>query len=315
MKKRKIIIDTDCGSDDAVAIVMALRERSVEVLCFTTVYGNVPLEQATTNTLISIEKAQTYQPPVYRGCSRPILRDVVYAYETHGQDGMGDIGLKVEQLTAEAENGVIKMLELLRSHEEGEIELITLGTLTNVALAFLMEPETMRKVKRIAMMGSAGLGCGNVTPVAEFNIWQDAEAAKIIVDSGIPLLFVGWDACLDAALLEQEDMDKISALNEIGAFCMACNRQLVQLNEERFGRPLLDMADPAAMAAILRPECIKTCDAYYCDVDISQGISYGAVVIDRMHTSGKLPNAEVCSALHGELFKNYLCEVIRGDFI
>jgi len=313
MVKRKVIIDTDCGSDDAVAIAMALNDPGVEILFFTTVCGNVSAEQEAINTLITIEQANTYEPPVYIGCRKPLLRDLVFAYETHGQDGMGDIGLKVNRLKVAEGNGVLKMLEALNEAEEGEIEIIALGPLTNIAVAIMLDPDAMRKVKKIYSMGSAGLGFGNVSPVAEFNIWQDAEAAKITLDFGIPLMFIGWDACLDEAMLNKDDIERIRNCSDLGRFAIECNRQLIELNTERFGEPVLDMADPAAMAAVLYPECIKECDAYYCDVDISQGISYGAVLVDKYHFSGKEPNAEICSALHGDKFKDYLYRMLCNN--
>ena len=123
-------------------------------------------------------------------------------------------------------------------------------------------------------------------------------------------MFIGWDACLDEAMLNKDDIERIRNCSDLGRFAIECNRQLIELNTERFGEPVLDMADPAAMAAVLYPECIKECDAYYCDVDISQGISYGAVLVDKYHFSGKEPNAEICSALHGDKFKDYLYRML-----
>lgn len=135
------------------------------------------------------------------------------------------------------------MLEALDAHEAGSIEIVTLGTLTNIAVAMRLAPDTMRKVKRIVAMGTAELGFGNVSPVAEFNIWQDAEAAKIVTEFGVPLTYVGWDACIDDAMLNE---DEINRLRDSGSskFAVDCNRQLMLLNEQRFGRPCLDMADP-----------------------------------------------------------------------
>lgn len=306
MDKRKVIIDTDCGSDDAMAIAMALNDPSVEILFFTTVHGNVTAEQAAANTLTTIEYAGSYEPPVYIGCKAPLLRNSVFAYETHGKDGLGDIGLEAKRLKVTQGNAIFKMIEALNAAEQDEIEIITLGTLTNIALAMRVDPDAMRKVKRISMMGSAGLGCGNVSPVAEFNIWQDAEAAKMVVDFGVPLLFVGWDACLGEALLHHDDIERLRTGSELGKFTIDCNRQLAELNTARLGEAMLDMADPAAMAAILYPECIRACADYYCDVDISVGISYGNVLVDRCHDMPNPVNASVCSALIGEKFKEYL---------
>lgn len=304
--RKKLIIDTDCGSDDAMAIAMALRDPRYEILCFTTVTGNVDARQAAQNTLFTIEAAGTYEPPVYIGCETPLLVPFVGAAETHGDDGMGDIGLVPKRLKVAEGNGVLKMVELLRCSRQGEIDIITLGTLTNIAIAMRLFPDEMRKVGRIVMMGTAGLGTGNVSPAAEFNIWQDAEAAKIVFEFGVPLMAVGWDACIDDAMLERKDLDRLIQSGPLGKVMVDCNRVLMQMNYDRFGRDCLDMADPAAVAAALFPECIDDCDDYYCEVDTSSGPSYGGVLVDRYHFSGKPANCAVCSKLKPELFKEYI---------
>jgi len=310
MDKRKIIIDTDCGSDDAMAIAMALNEPSVHIELITTVHGNVSAKQAMINTLTTIEYAKSYEPPVYLGCEKPLLIESHFAFETHGDDGMGDIGLKPKRLKACEGNGVIALLKCLEESEQGEIELITIGTLTNIAVAIRMAPEVMKKVKRISIMGTSGLGPGNVTPVAEFNIWQDAEAAKIVFAFDVPLFVIGWDACLGEAMLDKDDIKKIREGSPLGQFAIDCNRQLMLMNRERFGSDVLDMADPAALAAILYPECIKTVGDYYCEIDTSSGISYGAAMVYDCADWGKKPNVTIVSALHGEKFKNYLYQTL-----
>lgn len=308
--KRKLIIDTDCGSDDAMAIAMALNDPSYEILFFTAVSGNVILEQAVQNTLLTIEMAGSYEPPVYAGCRDMLLRDLAFAHETHGKDGMGDRGFAPKRLKVTEGNGVLKMIEALKN-SGGDIEIVTLGPLTNIALAFKLDPGALKRVARIAIMGSAGLGAGNVSPLAEFNIWQDAEAAKIVFESGLPLFLVGWDACLDAAMLEEADIRRLRESGPLGRFSVDCNRRLLELNQERFGRPCLDMADPAAMAAALFPDCIDVCDEYFCEVDATPGPGYGAVLVDRYRFSGKKPNARLCSQLKPEKYKEYIFRTLE----
>ena len=270
-EKKKIIIDTDCGSDDAMAIAMALNDVAYEIIMITTVSGNVPMEQATINALTTIEYAATYEPPVYKGCRDMLLREMTYAYETHGNDGMGDIGLVPERLQAQEGNGVIKMLDALRNSKAGEIDIVALGPLTNLALAIRLDYEAMKKAGRIIIMGSAGLGAGNVTPLAEFNVWQDAEAAKIVAEAGLDyVMFVGWDACLGDSMLNPQEIARIRDGGPLGKFAIDCNKNLLEMNRERFGDDYLDMADPSAMAAALFPECIACCEKYYCEVDISE---------------------------------------------
>lgn len=309
---RKVIIDTDCGSDDAVAIAMVLMDQSVEILMFTTVAGNVRVDQATANTLTVIKETGTYCPPVYKGCDEMLKREWAGAHEEHGNDGMGDLDLIDYSLKESRGNAVEKILEALRTHDDKEIDIITLGPLTNIARAIMLEPETMKRANRIVMMGSSGLGEGNVTPTAEFNIWQDAEACQIVLDSGIePLIFVGWDACLGEAMLKPEEIKMIRKSGPLGKFCMDINHALMTLNRERFHDDYLDMADPAAMAAALYPECIDICDEYYCEADVSDTDTYGTLHVDRDHHTGKRPNAYICSRLKPQLFKEYLYRQLK----
>lgn len=312
MKKQKIIIDTDCGSDDAMAIAMAFNDERYEILFLTTVAGNVNAYQAAQNTLVTIEYANTYEAPVYLGCNAPILSNMVFAHETHGQDGMGDIGLKAKKLKIADGYAVFKLIEAFEKHGDKEIELVTLGPLTNIALAMRIAPDAMKKVKRISIMGSAGLGSGNVSPVAEFNIWQDAEAAKIVNDFGAKLMYVGWDACLGDAVLNEKEIEEIRFSGELGKFAIDCNKCLLEMNIKRFGYPCLDMADPAAISAALHPECILECSEYYCEVDVSSGPSYGSVLVDKYHFSGKKLNASVCSKLKPDVYKNYIRQMLRA---
>lgn len=314
MEKRKIIIDTDCGSDDAMAIAMALNDENYEIIMFTTVSGNVRVDQATDNVLTTLEYTDTYFPPVYKGTDEMLLRSWVGAAETHGDDGFGDLGYVPRSLTAAEGNAVIRMLEALRLNDSKTIDIIALGPLTNIALAVRLEPVTMKKVNRLVVMGTAGLGIGNVTPAAEFNIWQDPEACRIVLNFGFEdLTFVGWDACLDEAMLSSGEIERIRNSSELGRFLIDSNRTLMLLNRERFGQNCLDMADPAAMAAALYPECISECDKYFCEVDTANGPSYGGVLVDYYHFSDKKENAYIVSKLKADLYKNYIFKTLNVE--
>ncbi|HAX52374.1 MAG TPA: nucleoside hydrolase [Lachnospiraceae bacterium] len=310
--RQKIMIDTDCASDDAMAIAMALNDPAYEIQLISAVSGNVPVQQAAVNALTTIEYAGTYNVPVYMGAENMLLRKLEYAYETHGNDGMGDIGLAPKSLKVSEGNGVVKLLDALRGAEPGEIDIIALGPLTNLALAIRLEPETVKKAGRIVIMGTAGLGEGNVTPVAEFNIWQDAEAAKIVVDSGLQhIIFVGWDACLGECMLTPGEIQEIYESGELGKFVIDCNKHLLEMNRERFGDNYLDMADPSAVAAALYPECVEDCEKYYCEVDVSAGPSYGAVLVDVNNVTGKEPNVYICSKLYADKYKEYIYKTLK----
>lgn len=307
IKKKKLIIDTDCGSDDAIAIAMALKDPNFDIKAITAVSGNVEAKQAVQNTLTTLEYVDTYYPPVYLGARKMLLKELVFAHETHGDDGMGDLGFKPKKEKAAEGNAVFKMIEMLNKGEQDEYDIIALGPLTNIALALRLDYQAMKKIDNLIIMGSAGLGWGNVTPVAEFNIWQDAEAAKIVIESGLEkIVLVGWDACLGDSMFNEDELNRLKASSELGAFLVDCNRVLINMNRERFGFDCLDMADPAAMAAALKPEVISSMDKYYCEVDVSCGPSYGAVVVDYNHFSGKEKNVYICSKLKGKEYKKYV---------
>lgn len=313
IKRKKLIIDTDCGSDDAMALALALRDQRYEVVMINTVSGNVPVDQAVQNTLTTIERTGTYAPPVYRGCEHMLLRSLECAFDTHGTDGMGDKGFVPQHLKATPGNGTLKMLEFLREAQPGEIDVIALGPLTNLALALRLDPEAVSKIGTLYVMGTAGLGKGNVTPVAEFNIWQDAEAAKIVLESNITrIVAVGWDACLGECILNVKDIMCISNSSKLGAFLIECNETLIALNQKRFGVPCLDMADPSAMCAALCTKSIAQCGHYYCEVDVSKGPSYGSVLIDVDGIFNKEPNILLVTKLHASVYKNYIFDMLKS---
>ena len=180
---RCFLVDTDTASDDAVALIMALRAPDVRVIAVTTVAGNVDVERATRNALYTVELCDA-DVPVYRGAAKPLLRSHQNAAWFHGRDGLGDHGYAAPQRTAQGRHAVDAMIEAIESNPG--LVLVTLGPLTNVALALARKPEIAKKVSRCVVMGGAPCCEGNVTPAAEYNIWVDPEAARIVLGSGLP---------------------------------------------------------------------------------------------------------------------------------
>ena len=179
---RHFLIDTDTASDDAVALIMALREPSIKVEAITVVAGNCPLETCLKNALISIERAGTYIPPIYSGIPKPLFRKLFTSEFVHGQDGMGNMNLPQPALEVQSAHAVDAIIEMAHRFP-GELEIVTLGPLSNLAMALLREPELPALVKQIYIMGGAGLGAGNITPVAEFNFYVDAEAVHLVMQA------------------------------------------------------------------------------------------------------------------------------------
>lgn len=320
---RKIIIDTDTGSDDAVAILMALRDPSVQVLAVTTVCGNVNMEQATVNAFRSIDAAQTYVPPVHQGAYRPLMRNAVTAENVHGRDGMGDIGLPVPDMLPEKEHAVEAILRLVRENP-GEVEIVTLGPATNLALAIMKDPEAMKLVKHIYSMGSGGYGMGNVTSVAEFNVFVDAEAYKVMVEFAVPKTLVGIDICwLPGAFFEEEEIEAIRSEGPVSKFAMDCNEALIEYSRRVRGRRKLDLPDPYAMGVALWPEIVTEAHDCYCYVCTDQTPAYGQVIVDHHKfqavDKSKLPrhapNARVIKSVDTSLFKQRLRAALKTETV
>ena len=314
---RKMIIDTDTGSDDAVALIMALKSNDVDVLAVTTVAGNVPLELATRNALQTIEVAGPRRPPLYAGAEKPLFRELVTATAVHGEDGMGDCGLVNPGLRPAGGRAVDRILDLVEENP-GEIEIITIGPVTNIALAVMQAPETMKKVKRIWTMGTAGFGRGNTTPVAEFNVYVDAEAYSVMINAGIPVTVIGFDVCLGDAAWTKADMEQLFGSGKTEAvFAVECNKSLLEYNLERSGCHIVDLPDAVAMGVVLWDDIVL--DAPECRVFVctKEEEAYGQVILDEGLTlaiskeaQSSWPKVRVCRSLDSALYKERLKDIL-----
>ncbi len=206
---RTLLIDTDTASDDAVALIMALRSRDIRVAAITVVAGNISVAQATSNALFTAELCGA-EVPVYSGAETPLLRKLETADWFHGADGLGEHGYKPAKRRAEDLHAVDALIQTIR--ENPGIEMVTLGPLTNVAMALQREPKLVGLVKRCVVMGGAPCCEGNVTPAAEFNIWVDPEAARIVFRSGLALEMVGWQLSRGDAVIHPQEIERILAL-------------------------------------------------------------------------------------------------------
>lgn len=314
---RRLIIDTDTGSDDAVALIMALKSTNFKVEAITTVCGNVPVELATKNALMTIEAANGQKPPLYVGAGKPLMRDLVTAVNVHGEDGMGDCNLINPTLLPETKHAVDSILEIIENNP-GEIEIVTIGPVTNIALAILKAPETMKKVKRIYSMGTAGFGPGNTTPVAEFNVYVDAEAYSIMMKSGIPISIIGFDICLGEAAWNREDMEFLmESQKEEAVFAVQCNRSLLEYNLQASGGHFVDLPDAVAMGVVLWDDIVIEDKLCYCYVCTTEEATYGQVIVNdgsKLAISdgfaGHTPNATICKTIDNQLFKKRLIELL-----
>ena len=295
---RTFIIDTDTASDDAVALIMALRWPDVEVKAIVTVAGNVGLEQATRNALYTSELCGS-DVPVYKGASKPLTRRHEDAQWFHGQDGLGDRGYPAPKKQAESQNGIEAIIETAKANP-GSV-LVTLGPLTNVALAVSRAPEIVPLISRCVVMGGAANCVGNVTPAAEYNIWVDPEAAHIVFSSGLAVEMVGWELCRGDANLRQNDIEAIRAMNTtLGHFAIDCNSVAMQANYKQSAEIGIALPDPVTMAVALDPTVVSHASKHYVAVEHRSELTRGMTVVDQLGVTGEAVN----DATWGDLRRN-----------
>ncbi len=297
---KRLLIDTDTGSDDAVALVMAAKHPDVVIEAVTIVAGNVPLQMGVQNALYTFELCNV-NVPVYAGCARPMLREPVTAQAVHGQDGMGDLGLPLHGREPDDGHGIDVLIETAKQNK-GELTLVTLGPLTNVATALLREPRLAEWICECFVMGGVGDGYGNMTPVAEYNVWCDPEAAQIVFASGMKLTMIGWDISYKYATFNDEDKAAIRAIDTpLAHFVVAIQRVLEAYSKEQNQLAGFDLPDPIAMAIAIDPSIGKS-HPYYVEVTIGDGLCRGQTVVDRLHMMGKPPNVHVVMTAERERF-------------
>jgi len=280
---RKILIDTDTASDDAVALIMALRSPLVEVVAITVVAGNVAVDQGVNNALYTAELCRS-DVPIYRGADKPLFRELEPAHWFHGMDGMGDHGYVPTRRKVEATHAIQAIVEAAMANPG--LEVITLGPLTNLALALEREPRIVANISRCVVMGGAACTEGNVTPAAEFNIWVDPEAARKVFLSGLPIQMVGWELSRHAAVLNASDIAEILALKTpLAEFAIECNSSGAVAYEKQTGEHGISLPDPIAMAVLLHPELVLETSAHFVEIETQSTLTRGMTVVDRLNVS------------------------------
>ena len=306
---RRFLIDTDTASDDAVALVMALNHPDVRVEAITVVAGNVPLEFGVQNALYTVE--QCGEPvPVYAGLDRPMLRPLETAQFCHGEDGLGDIGLDLTGRKPAGGHAVDVLIETA-DRFAGEVTLVTLGPLTNVATALLRDPALVRKIERCVIMGGIGFGYGNIIPAAEYNIWVDPDAAKIVFESGLPIEMVGWDVSHKYATFTAEEAEELRAVSELAEYCVDIQRALRRFGIEYLKQDGFDLPDPIAMAVALEPDVATVVKRLRVDVETKSELTRGATIVDHLRVTGREPNADVVLEASRERFLEVLYAAVR----
>ncbi|HUO08617.1 MAG TPA: nucleoside hydrolase [Phycisphaerae bacterium] len=292
---RNFLIDTDVASDDAVALIMALRSPDITVRGITTVAGNVPLHQATQNALLVTELCNQPTIPVHAGCSKPLLRQPSDATWFHGNDGLGDLHFHPTKRTAPNPTHAIDAL-LTLSREHPNSTLVTLGPLTNIAAALLRDPSFAHRIARCVIMGGNPCCVGNVTPAAEYNIWCDPEAAEIVLRSGMNCELVGWHLCRGQAALNATEIAQIKSLNTpLANFAIDCNRTAADAYLKQTGETGISLPDPTAMAIALDPSIATHASSHPVKIECASELTRGQTLVDQLNVSTDPRNAPTWS--------------------
>ncbi|MEM6630592.1 MAG: nucleoside hydrolase [Bacteroidota bacterium] len=304
---RYILIDTDTASDDAVALVMALNHPNIQVEALTVVAGNVPLDQAVQNALYTVALCGK-DTPVYGGLAKPLLRELQTAQFIHGKDGLGDIGLPLSGRVPAGGNAIDVILDSIRRFPR-ELEIIALGPLTNLAIAFAKEPDLVNQVKHCYIMGGVGKGPGNVTSVSEYNIWADPEAAQIVFQSGVPITMIGWDIAVGYAAFDANEVEAVRSLRTpLAKFCMDIQGDRSELSK---GKYIFTLPDPIAMAVALDGSIATYVEEHFVEISLSDNNTRGMTLIDYPMITQKTPNTRVVLEASKEKFLRMLHDAVR----
>ncbi|MBU9696256.1 nucleoside hydrolase [Rhodobacteraceae bacterium HSP-20] len=307
---RKIIIDTDPGQDDAVAILLALASPGdVEVLGITAVAGNVPLALTQKNARIVCELAGKPDMRVFAGCDRPMRRKLVTAEHVHGKTGLDGPQMADPVMPLQAEHAVDFIIDTLRREPAHTVTLCPLGPLTNIATAFERAPDIVGRVQQIVLMGGAYFEVGNITPAAEFNIYVDPEAAGIVFRSGVPLVVMPLDVT-HKALTTRARVEAFRALgNEPGRMVAEWTDFFERFDMQKYGSEGAPLHDPCVIAYLIRPELFAGRHINV-EIETQSELTLGMTVADWWGVTDRPANALFIGSVDADGFYALLTERI-----
>ena len=308
MAPRKIIIDTDPGQDDAIAILLALASpEDIDLLGITCVAGNVPLPLTKVNALKVCELAGHPDIPVFAGCDAPMKRKLVTAEHVHGKTGLDGIELPVPETKLQEAHAVDFLIEALRSEPSGSVTLVPIGPLTNIATAFDKAPDVIERVGEIVLMGGAYFEVGNITPTAEFNIYVDPEAAEIVFNSGAPITVMPLDVT-HKALVTADRLEGFRSLGtKVGDAVASWTDFFERFDKEKYGSAGAPLHDPCTIAYLIQPD-LFTGREINVEIETKSELTLGMTVADWWRVSGRAPNAMFMGDLDADGFFNLLTE-------
>ncbi|WP_059103161.1 nucleoside hydrolase [Shouchella shacheensis] len=311
---KKVILDTDTAGDDTLAILTVLDSPELELLGLTIAGGNVQFEQQVENALYTLEIAGVSgKVPVYKGHAQAMMGDHQTVEEVHGDDGMGNAYFpKAVQRAEEDKHAVDFIIEQAHKHP-GELTLLAIAPLTNIAMALLKDPSIVKKIEHLYIMGGTNNALGNVTPAAEFNFLVDPEAAKIVMHAGLPITMVGWEMATRYSVMTEEDHRQVRELGTKGAtFFTDINKVVEQFNTDVHRLPGTTHPDSLLVAIAGNPKIMTDSHRYYVDVETKGELTRGYSLVDVNGRLGKEPNVHVCEMVDVRLFKDTLLNALKN---
>lgn len=310
MTIRSFVIDTDTASDDAVALLLALTDPEASVRAVTVVAGNVPLDLAVRNALATLALVPGGEHvPVHAGLPDPIVRKLETAQNVHGYDGMGGAPLPAARSAVQPDHAVDAIRSIARE-EPRRNELITLGPLSNIAAALLLDPLLLTKFRTTTMMLGAPDGVGNVSTLGEFNAWADPEAAAIVLAAPGSKTMVGWNISRRFAVVDPMLRDDIRNAGPLGEFIVAINVDVDHYARIESGLAGFDLPDPIAVAIALEPAIAVRTTFEYVGVSCD-GATRGQTYVDRRYTAGP-PNCTIVWEADERAFQRRLLATARS---
>ena len=304
---RKIIIDTDPGQDDAIAILLALASPEIDVLGITAVAGNVPLPLTERNTRVVCELAGRTDMPVYAGCEAPLWRPLITAEHVHGGTGLDGPVMTEPTMTLQPEHGVDFIIETLRAEPSKTVTLCPLGPLTNIAKAMQQAPDITERIQEIVLMGGAYFEVGNITPAAEFNIFVDPEAADIVLRSGVPITMMPLDVT-HKALATKPRIEAFRALGTtLGTTVAEWLDFFERFDTQKYGTDGAPLHDPCVIAYLIAPELFE---GRHVNVTVETGseLTLGMTVVDFWRITERAANATFMQNIDADGFFALLTE-------
>jgi purine nucleosidase len=300
MNPKRLIIDTDPGIDDSLAILLALASPEVKLEALTVVSGNSTAQQGVINALGVLELARSVEIPVAQGATIPLIQPLLVATETHGEVGIGYARLPLPTRKPVQQHAVDLIIDMVLANP-GEIGLVAIGPLTNIALAVRREPRIMDAVREVFIMGGAIRVGGNTTPLAEYNIYCDPHAAHIVFHSGLPITLVPLDVTYQA-ILTRKDVDRLLEIQSpISHFIADATRFYMEFHNEYQKIEGCVINDPLALALTFAPDLVDT-EHLFVDVDISGGVSMGKTFADFYRMNKTEPNMYTALGVRGRDF-------------